>query len=382
MKRLFLVFHGRFPSEKAASLFAAKSCEAFADQGIEVTLLVPERKGVEKNNPHEYYNTKKNFTVVRIPTIDFFNTRFFKKVAFLSSFIVFSLLCFIYLLVKAHKKDIIYSNESFPILLSSLYFPRTLYEVHDFPEQKKHFYNLLFRRVGFILATNTWKAGELHRIFGVVQGKILCERNAVDVKEFDVQITKEDARKKLGIPFNKKVVVYTGHLYSWKGVDTLAEASKILPGDILVIFVGGTIEDIHRFTNSYGNAKNIFIAGQKKHAEIPYWQKVADVLVLPNTAKEDISKFQTSPMKLFEYMASGRPIVATDIPSIREILNEKNSVIVLPDNAESLAGGILEILRNENHAKLITTEAYRQIGFFTWDKRAKRILDFIEKGSQ
>jgi glycosyltransferase involved in cell wall biosynthesis len=54
------------------------------------------------------------------------------------------------------------------------------------------------------------------------------------------------------------------------------------------------------------------------------WQKAADALVLPNTAKEDISKYYTSPMKLFEYMASRRPIVATNIPSITEIINEEN----------------------------------------------------------
>ena len=61
--KLFLIFHGRFPSEKAASLFAAKSCEAFADCGAEVTLIVPRRFGRAAESPYEYYGKKRNYKI-------------------------------------------------------------------------------------------------------------------------------------------------------------------------------------------------------------------------------------------------------------------------------------------------------------------------------
>lgn len=377
MNSIFLIFYGRFPSEKAASLFAAKSCESFADTGMNVTLLVPRRVGRVKEVPFDYYGVHKNFKIVYLPTLDFLNLRIFQALAFQIGFLVFSVSCFLYLIFKAKRTDIIYSNESLPVLLSSFYFPNTLYEVHDFPEHKLWFYKVLFRMVRHILVTNIWKLKQLEQTFDVSRSKILCERNAVELKDFDISITKEEARKKLGLKVDGNIVVYTGHLYGWKGVDTLALATEKLPKDINVIFIGGTDADLARFRNTYGKIKNISIVGQREHSEMPLWQKAADVLVLPNTAKEDISKYHTSPMKLFEYMASRRPIVATDIPSVREILDDTNSVIVSPDDPQVMAKGIIEILGDNERAKKITEKAYQDVEYHTWDKRARRILDFV-----
>lgn len=379
MNSIFLIFFGRFPSEKAASLFAAKSCESFADTGMNVTLLVPRRVGRVKEVPFDYYGVHKNFKIVYLPTLDFLNLRIFQALAFQIGFLVFSVSCFLYLIFKAKRTDIIYSNESLPVLLSSFYFPNTLYEVHDFPEHKLGFYKVLFRMVRHILVTNIWKLKQLEQTFGAPRSKILCERNAVELKDFDISITKKEARKKLGLKVDGNIVVYTGHLYGWKGVDTLALAAEKLPEDTLVVFVGGTDLDVKNFKNIYGTAKNISIVGHMEHSEIPVWQKAADVLVLPNTAKEDISKYHTSPMKLFEYMASRRPIVATDIPSIREILDDTKAVIVSPDDPSAMAKGIAEILEDDARAKIITEKAYQDVESHTWDKRAKRILDFMTK---
>jgi len=376
--KIFSIFHGRFPSEKAASLFAAKGSEAFAKIGTEVTLIVPRRIWREKINSYKYYNLEKNFKIIYLPTLDFFAAPLIRKIAFPTSFLIFSFFSFIYLLFKAGRQDIIYSNESLPILFASFYFSNTSYELHDFPEGNKFFYKLLFRRIRHLLITNKWKAEKVVREFNVLEKKIILERNAVDIKEFDIPIGKIEARKKLGLPIEKQIAVYTGHLYSWKGTDTLAEAVRALPS-MLMIFVGGTDPDIERFKTLFGSIENIMLVGHKEHAEVPYWQSVADVLILPNTAKEDISKFYTSPMKMFEYMASRRPIVATDIPSIREVLNDNNAIIVVPDNAESLAEGITKAFSDSKLRETITARAYADVESHTWEKRAKRIFDFIKK---
>lgn len=378
MKSIFLIFYGRFPSEKAASLFAAKSCESFANIGTKVTLLVPRRTGREKVDPYAYYRMQKNFKIVYLPVLDFLSLSFPQRLAFQIGFTTFSIFCFFYLFFKAKKNDVIYSNESLPIFLSSFYFPNTLYEVHDFPERKFAFYKALFHRVRYILVTNTWKIKKIEELFGVSQDKILCERNAVDIKEFDIALTKEEARKKLGLPIDGDIVVYTGHLYEWKGVDVLAETAKMLPPDTLVIFVGGTESDVQRFSKKYGDVKNISIQGHRDHSEIPLWQKAADVLVLPNTAKENISKYYTSPMKLFEYMASKRPIVASNIPSVAEILNDSNAVLVQPDDPQDLAQGIEMILKDASRGVSFADRAYQEVLQHTWAQRAGRILQFLD----
>ena len=378
-KKLFLIFHGRFPGEKAASLFAAKSCEAFAGEGVEVVLLVPRRVGRGKEDPYTYYGVQKNFKIVYLPTLDLLWVKALQGLAFQLGFASFSVSCLFYLLFNANKNDIIYSNESFSILLASLYFPQTLYEVHDFPEHKLGFYKMLFHRVRHILATNTWKIKRIEEAFNVSHSKMLCERNAVEVKDFDILLTKKEARAKLGLPKDEKIIVYTGHLYSWKGVDMLAEAAKMLAEDTLVVFVGGTESDVKNFRSIYGNVKNIKIVGHRDHSEIPVWQKSADVLVLPNTAKEDISKYYTSPMKLFEYMASKRPVVASNIPSIAEILNNTNAVLVNPDDPADLARGIKEILKDEKQGAVLSDKAYAEVLYHSWQARAKRILNFLNK---
>lgn len=377
MQNIFLIFYGRFPSEKAASLFAAKSCESFAGEGVNVTLLVPRRIGRGGDDPFKYYGVRKNFRIVYLPIFDFLIFQIFQKIAFQIGFITFSISCFFFLLINANKKDIIYSNESLPLFFSSFYFPNTLYEIHDFPEQKFFFYKWLFRRLRLILVTNTWKLDQLVRRFGVSKERIICERNAVEIKDFYIPMTKEEARNKLGLPEEGNIVVYTGHLYSWKGVDVLAEAAKILSPGTSVIFVGGTEGDVMRFKKIYGHMQNIEILGHRDHSEIPLWQKAADVLVLPNTAKEDISKYYTSPMKLFEYMASQRPIVASNIPSIAEVLGDTNSVLVIPDDPNDLARGISELLKDTHYAKIVSDNAYNDVLEHSWQKRTKRILNFI-----
>lgn len=381
-RRLFLIFHGRFPSEKAAALFAAKECEAFGKAGFSVTLLVPRRFGRIKSDAYAYYGLEKNFNIVYLPTLDVFWAGSLRSLAFKISFLVFSFAVFFYLLRRAHKTDLIYSNESLPMLLASWYFPNTLYELHDFPEGKDSFYGSLFRRVKFLLVTNAWKVDEVVRRFGIERKKILLERNAVEMSDFDVPAGKEESRVRLGLPKEGRIAVYTGHLYSWKGVDILAEAAKLLPTDVLVVFVGGTEQDLKRFRAEYGGVKNIRIVGHKNRSEIPYWQKAADVLILPNTAKEDISKYYTSPMKLFEYMASRVPIIASRIPSIEEIVTDDEVFFVPPDDAPALARMIQEVCGDATRGERKAQAAYQAVGEHTWQKRVARIVSFIKSAGE
>jgi len=374
-QRMFLVFHGRYPGEKAAALFAAKSAESFAAIGLEVTLLVPRRIGREKGDPYSFFGVNEAFKVTYLPVIDLLWLPFGKGISFVLSFTSFSLSTLVYLLLYARKDAIVYSNESLPILLASFVFPETCYEVHDFPERHIWLYRALFGRVKRIVATNEWKRSELTSHWKIPSGNILVEPNAVDVQQFANAPEREEARRRLGVSAEISMVAYTGHLYSWKGVDTLAEAARLMP-DTAFYLVGGTDEDVARKKKEWADIKNVHLVGFRPHEEVPLWQRAADVLVLPNTAKEEISTHYTSPMKLFEYMASRTPIVASDLPSVREIA-EGCAILCHPDDSSDLRGKIEEVLGGRGSSQ--AEKAGEWVKEHTWGKRAKRIIDKIVK---
>jgi len=379
-KKMFIIFHGRFPSEKAASLFAAKSCEAFASEGFNVELIIPKRKGLVEANPFEYYSVKENFKVRYVDVIDLFDNSINKKVAFWISQISFVISSTFFILKNGNRGNIIYSNEPPNLFALSFFRENTFYEMHDFPESKLWLFGIFLKRMKWILIHNNWKIEELRKQFGFMRDKkILHQPNAVEIKDFDISVSKEEARKMLDIEKYHKIVLYTGHLYGWKGVDTLASVAPFIPKDTHILFVGGTEKDIYDMEGKYAQYENVHFVGHKKHTEIPLWQKAADVLVLPNTAKEKISKYYTSPMKLFEYMASGVPIVASDIPSIREIVDGSMVSFAIPDNSNSLADAIETVLNNIGDVLSKVEKSYNEVQKYTWGIRAKNIIKHIEQ---
>jgi hypothetical protein len=134
--KLFLIFHGRYPSEKAASLFAAKSAEAFAKKGLEVTLIIPERNGQIKQDSFDYYSVERIFKVHYLPVVDFYSFLKGSKVAFWLSYLSFSFACKKYISKNSSPIDIVYSNEITPLALCSKIRKNCFYEMHDFPESK------------------------------------------------------------------------------------------------------------------------------------------------------------------------------------------------------------------------------------------------------
>ncbi len=144
-------------------------------------------------------------------------------------------------------------------------------------------------------------------------------------------------------------------------------------------FVGGIERDIESFKRQFGDDPRIKIIGHRPHTEIPRWLSAADILVLPNSGTSDISRLYTSPLKLFEYMAADRPIVASDLPSIREILSEDLAYLARPDDVEDLARAIKQALADGEGSQARAHRAYETVQQYSWDARAKRILDMMQK---
>lgn len=370
--KLLYIQNAKIPTEKAHGIQIMKMCEAFALENVDIELILPRRRNSINQDPFEYYGVRRNFKIKKLPCLDLIPLdKYIGRLGLWIESFTFFIFALFYVLFK--KADAIYTKKS--LILPLVFFKKNVFfEAHIFTKNYS-LYSPVFRKLkGIIAITKNLKNSFLEK--GIQDNKILVAPDGVDLEKFDIPDTQEDCRKRLNLPLDKKIVLYTGHLYKWKGPQVLAEASQYLPKDVEVYFVGGTEEDVKKFELRTSNFE-LNIIGHRPYSEMPYWLKAADVLVLPNTAKEEISKYWTSPLKLFEYMASKRPIVASDLPSVREILNEDNSVLAKPDDSKSLAGGIEKVLEDKNLAEKISTRAFENVKQYTWARRAKKILKFI-----
>lgn len=372
--KLFFISNIRLPTEKAHGIQIMKTCEALAGQGIEVELIAPQRLNRLKDDPFEFYSVERNFKITKLWCLDLISLKIFGAIGFWFESWIFYLSIKKYL--KTNYADVYYTRD-LPIAywLSKEISP-VYDEIHTLPDSISLIYKKTWKRCRGLVVINQILKGELI-INGVAENKILVARDAVDPGQFYIKDSKEECRKKLNLILDQKIVVYTGHLYEWKGTRILADAVKLLPKDIHIYLVGGTYEDIKKYQSKY-KSENLHIVGWQKHGRIPYWLAAADVLVLPTSAKEKIGALYTSPMKLFEYMMAKRPIVASDTSSLREVLDDSTSYFFKPDDTASFILILKKIFASPIEAETKAVKAYKEVIIkYNWDKRAETIKNFL-----
>jgi len=172
------------------------------------------------------------------------------------------------------------------------------------------------------------------------------------------------------------VIAYAGHLYPWKGVDVFVRALAALPGARGLI-VGGRAgdADMRRVTTlveELGLTARVEITGFVPAADVPRRLARASIFVLPTV--DTPSARYTSPLKMFEYMALGRPIVASDLPPVREVLEDGVTArLVRPGDAAALASAVRELLADPAAAASLAARARARVEGCTWDRRAERL---------
>lgn len=365
MKTMLYIANIRLPTEKAHGIQIMEMAGAFRGAGANIELVVPRRNNPITEDPFTYYKVPETFQITYLPSLDFVR---FGRVGFLAQSLTFTISALLY----AKKRDVlVYSrDELFLFPLSFIGVPY-VFEVHA---AKWHI--IMRRAMGKAQLVVPISLGlkNFYEERGVPKSKMVIAPDGVNLARFNVSESKADCRTKLSLPQDKKIALYAGHLYARKGAHILAEAAKDLPKEALCVFVGGTTEDIERFMKQYGALENVLIVGYRSHDDIPYYLRAADVLVLPNSALDDDARLYTSPMKLFEYMASGTPIIASDVPSLREVLNTENAFLVHPDNSTVLSLAINKVFAKKSMGLMHTRKAHEDVLNYTWEKRAIDIL--------
>ncbi|KKT40197.1 hypothetical protein A2W54_00820 [Candidatus Giovannonibacteria bacterium RIFCSPHIGHO2_02_43_13] len=375
--KIYYVANARMPNEKAHGIQIAKMTEAMVLSGADLKLIVPARKA-QKKSMKEFYGLEVDVPLVKIPVID---TYTYGKLGFALGSFAFMLASLIYLLWKklAGEKFIIYVIDM--DLFSFLFLPmvgRPLFaEMHDkkpasFPSK------ILFNRAKGIIAINKIIKQEIADTFNVSADKIIVHPNGIDLNQFAIIASSEEARKILNLPPDRRVALYSGRFYDWKGIEILLEAARLMRKEIFIYCVGGSDGDLKEIIgNDKAIPPNLICVGKKDYKEMPLWLRSADTLIVLGTKRNDYSYFHTSPMKLMEYMASGRPIIASRTPANQEIVSEKETFFYLPDDAGDLARKITEALKNLVIAGEKVESASAKVKELSWKKRADSVLHFI-----
>lgn len=376
MRKIYYIANARMPTEKAHGIQLAKMCEAFIEEGIDLELVVPDRK-TSQVSLKDFYGLRVDIPIKKLPVVDWYARG---RVGFLLGSLSFVFGYFFYLLAKRLRGEtfIVYmvDIDQFSFFLIPFVGVPYFCEIHD-AKQKCFLLVLLFRFASGIIVINSIIKKELQRIFGIPAQKIIVHPNGIDMSMFALLPPRQEARKKLGIDVDRPMVLYVGRFYEWKGLDTALNAASLLKGSCVWYFVGGTSSELMHASGMNSLPGSVQCMGHHTFTEIPMWLAAADILLMLGTKKNKYSYLHTSPMKCFEYMASKRSIIASATPANREIIGDSEALLYEPDNSQDLAEKIHYALahRDEMNARADCTFAKAQS--FSWDKRSKHISEFI-----
>ena len=378
--KLIYIANIRLPTEKAHGIQIMKMCEAFASTAeLNVELIVPWRFNKIKEDPFIYYGVEKKFTITRIPSLDLISLG---RIGFWVQAGSFAFFAFFYGLLS-RKVGVIYSRDELPVFLFGFFKNNIFWEMHT---KKENFFTdrALSGVQGVILITQGLR--DFYLAKGVNKNKIFVAPDGVDVQQFYIEKNKIELRECLDLPEDKKIIGYVGKYKTMgepKGVDDLI----ISFSEVLISLQNAFLLLVGINENEVGELKNIFqrvgvkeecykIVTHVPQREAFLYMKASDALVMnyPDTPHYAL---YMSPLKLFEYMASGVPIITSDLPSVREILNENNSLIVKEHGYLGLAKGVVLLLENKDFSAKIAEQAYKDVQNYTWEKRATTILSFM-----
>lgn len=278
---------------------------------------------------------------------------------------------------------VFYMREPLPAFmisfLSSQFRNIFFFEAHSFARYPAFIYRRVFSCARGIVATSEKKAIVFRNSFGVPDGKLLVRGNGFDAGFFTHMLSREEARSSLGLPLEKRIVVMIGKPTEERDIGTFLAAAEELP-DVLFLSVGGLPHEIKRLQASKGFGRVRFVERVRPEEVAAYYAASDVVAVLLSTAFLEIAEF-ASPLKAREALATGVPVIFSDVPALRDVADGSLVTFVEPDDAEKLAGGVRAIFSDYgNHA----AKAANARGIFlkqSWQTRAEDIVGFMKNMS-
>lgn len=356
-----------FPSRAANTIHMMRMCEAISGLGHEVVLLASS-SGQSQEEIFDFYGMPPVFTIERLA----FPSCPGKSI--------------LYALKAARKAmaaapALVVGRSTQICALTAFFGMPTAYDSHE-PVWNKELverlaYRLLYRNRNLVRMTTNSRA--LKRLFEVQKlvpgcGIVAAPNGSL---EFPLGEMVQDWPGRVGVV----QAGYVGHLYPGRGVDAIIGCARIMSGVDFHI-VGGLETDI-AYWRGQAELGNLFFHGFVKHSEVHRYRNNCQVLLAPYQArnvtmaggKGDSSAYM-NPIKIIEYLSSGKPIIASDLPVLREILeHERNALLCPPDDVHAWAGCLKRLRDEPDLGKRLAAAAYNDfVTKYTWTRRAQAVL--------
>lgn len=373
----------RFPIERANGVQTMATCQALATRGHDVTLVTRPDTGIAApRDPFAFYGLAPT-SMLTWRTIPARTDRRASRVAFLVGALAIAL---------GHREAVVYTRDlglaAFLARVPAARRPRLVYESHGIaPVVSAELPTLLGQPA---LAPSAAKLRRLdrreRRVWTRAAGYVtITHALAGDLAARygprpDVVVAPDGAAEAPAAPATRDaapVAAYAGHLYPWKGADVFVRALAQAP-DVRGLIVGGHPAErdrarIDALAAAVGVAGRLEMTGLVPSSDVGTHLARATVLVLPNVATT-ISDRYTSPLKLFEYLWTGLPIVASDLAAIREVLTDGlTALLVPPGDAGALAQALVRVSTDRTLASTLGAAARALAPRFTWHARAARL---------
>ncbi|TLM67928.1 MAG: glycosyltransferase family 4 protein [Deltaproteobacteria bacterium] len=376
MKILYLA-RAAIPSETANSVHVMKMCSAFAANGAAIELVVPGPAGPGESgggDPHRYYDVARPFPITRLAGIPLLKPSH-----------AFAVKVFAALRAGRFRPDLVYSRDllgGFAALLAGC--PLVL-EIHHPMRDSGRLHGWLFDRiarhrrfVGLVVITRALARWHQEHT-PVPPDKIVVAPDGADVGG-------EPARGVclVAIPDNGRFRAgYVGSLYAGKGLEVIVPLARLLP-EVDFHVLGGSGDLLHGWRERTQGVENLYFHGYCPPSGIAAFLAAMDVLLVPNqrtvrsVGGSEIGRW-TSPLKLFESMAAGKPVVASDLEVLREVLVPgENCLLCPPDDIAAWQQALLQLREDRALAARLAANARAELlERYTWEKRAAMLLKFL-----
>ena len=359
------------PSLTANSLHVMKMCQALVQEGHDTTLYAIRGAGDADAAIQQRYGIAEGFPIVWLKLRPHLRGYDAAAAGVLAA--------------RRRSAELIYTRSTAAAALASQFGIPTILELHDLPGGQfgPHLLRRFFGGEGCIRLVVISAA--LQRDLQVqfpelpLAQRCIVAHDAVDMERFHHLPRVPTARAAIGVP-EQFTAGYAGSFYSGKGIELIVRLAPLMP-HVRFLLMGGdaaTIAGI-KADLSFGATTNIAFAGFVDNARLPVYLAACDILLMPYQRKVagsgggNVAKYM-SPLKLFEYMAAERLIIASDLPVLREVLTADNSVLCPPDDPamweQAIRQAIDDVEWRETHAR----NARRDVESHTWRRRVQLCL--------